>query len=147
MPEILDSATSSGMHLWGEDVVVPLGHVAGDIEGAPLLRLQVAAEGCRDADLNERLSLEHSDGHVEQLTEGRLRLSPHTHADPQPLPTEPVEVLIEMLPTSVRVPDGCRLRLGLSARRVNGVSQAATLHAQTLDILPPVLETTHSATA
>lgn len=156
----MDMSTPSGMHLWGEDIVLELGHVAGDIEGAPLVRMRVTAEGCTDADVYTRLSLEHPDGWIEQLTEGRLRLSHraidteksaryqdgsleslhHTHVDPQPLPGHSVEVLIEMLPTSVRVPEGGQLLLGVSAKRIDGVSRSAVITADELAIALPVLD-------
>ena len=164
LPEFMDTGTPSGMHLWGEDHVLSLGHVRGDIQGAPVLRFNLADNGCADADIYARLSYVHSDGRVEQLTEGRLRLSHRavdpeksrrypdgsyesvqlTHVNPQQL-NGAAEAFIEMLPTSVKLKDGDQLRLGMSARRVDGTSRAAELHIERLDVLLPVLDATESA--
>lgn len=159
VPVLSDTSTSSGMHLWGEDVVLPLGHVDGDIEGAPILFLSVTAKDCQDADLFVRLSLVRDDGTAEQLTEGRLRLSHravddrsrrypdgnyealhHPHTAPTPLGATPEDVFIELLPTSVRLPASATLRLGLSARRVDGASRPAELVAHSLSLRLPVLD-------
>jgi predicted acyl esterase len=158
VPVLMDTSTHSGMHLWGEDIAVALGHVPGEIEGAPILHLSLTAKECTDADLFVRLNMLHADGTVEQLTEGRLRLSHRaidneksrrygdgsyesvhlTHTGPEPLPNSAEDVYLEMLPTSVVLPADASLQLGISACRVDGVSLPGEILAHGLHLHLPI---------
>jgi predicted acyl esterase len=142
LPTFMDTGTGSGMHLWGEATTVDLPPMLGAVvEGSPILKLSVRARGCTDADLHARLSIVRSNGDIQQLTEGRLRLSHRridpdrstalpsgewetvtlAHTRPEPLvPNEFTDVVIELLPTSFALGENERLRIGFSACRTDG---------------------------
>jgi hypothetical protein len=160
VPFFLDTGTSSGMHLWGEDVTVQLQLPEGvQIEGAAILALSFTTAGCTDADLNVRVSLVNADGTIEQLTEGRLRLSQRaidesrstylasgepealhlTHARVEQVREGKVyEAFVELLPTSLTLAPGQSLRVGLSAVRTDGGDRPGSLvlHPESRLLLP-----------
>ncbi|WP_284986781.1 CocE/NonD family hydrolase [Arthrobacter sp. fls2-241-R2A-172] len=150
VPVFMDTGTNSGMHLWGETVTRDLDIPEGtEIQGAPILKLDVASPECRDIDLHARLSLVHPNGDVTQLTEARLRLSHrtidehasrylangeieyvhHKHTQEQPLSLESTnEVLLQFQPTGVALQKGFRLRLGFSACRADGILRPSEIY-------------------
>lgn len=144
-----ETATHSGMHLWGTSVRQELAEVDADlVTGGVILDLDLTLEGCVDADLYARLSLIDDAGIEQQLTEGRLRLSHHTidaelsavdsdggyirightHVAPEPLGDGvATRVLIELLPTCTSIPKDWRLAIGFSACRADGGTRAGRI--------------------